>query len=41
MDAPATLEKTRQQLIEKLLKRKQDIDRQLKQLGHEDKNAGR
>lgn len=37
MDAPQILEKTRQQLIQRLLEKKKDIDRQLEQLGHREK----
>ena len=37
MDAPQVLERTRQQLIKKLLERKKDIERQLEQLGHKEK----
>ena len=36
-DAVATLEETRQKLIEKLLGKKQQIEEQLKRLGYEDK----
>lgn len=39
MDAPQVLERTRQQLIKKLLERKKDIERQLEQLGHKQKTA--
>jgi|NGEPerStandDraft_6_1074524.scaffolds.fasta_scaffold56881_3 hypothetical protein len=37
MDAPQVLERTRQQLIKKLLERKKEIERQLEQLGHKEK----
>lgn len=37
MDAPQILEKTRQQLIKKLLERKKEIERQLEQLGYKEK----
>ena len=39
MDAPQVLERTRQQLIKKLLERKKEIERQLEQLGHKEKAA--
>lgn len=35
-DAVETLEKTRQELINKLLERKRQIEAQLRGLGHED-----
>ena len=39
MDAPQVLEKTRQQLIKKLLERKKEIERQLNDLGYKEKAA--